>query len=176
MRRFQSGLTLPEVLVSVAVISVTLGGIATLQFFSLKQSQSLYQRSDFINSLQSIDMDLVKEMDSIPFYPKSQFISGLGFDFEALKLIFDTPDSNQICFNALGFRVAQNDVTCEIKVSYYKVKEEDRVYSSDPNLVGSNFNSAPISRLLYRVTFFDKGVNRTRVYYFSRLKTHVLEM
>jgi len=176
MLRPQNGVSLTEVLVALAVLGVTLGGVTTLQFFSLRQAQSIYQRSDLIKSIQAIEMDLVKEMESLAYRPDSHFISGLSFDSAALKASFDDAHANQICFSPLGLRVSLNDITCEVKVSYYKVKEEDRLYSSDASLANSNFKSAPLSRLLYRATFFDKGVNQSRVYYFSRLKTHVLTM
>lgn len=174
--RPQSGVTLIEVLIALAVLGITVGGITTLQNFSLRQTQSIYQRSDFIKTLESIEIDLVQEMDSIAYRDNSEFVSGVDFDSKELKATFDAADVSQICFSLRGFRVELADPSCEILVSYYKVREEDRLYSSDKKLAGSSFMSAPISRLLYRVTFKDKGLNQARVYYFSRLKSHVLLM
>jgi prepilin-type N-terminal cleavage/methylation domain-containing protein len=177
-KRFQNqkGVTLVEVLIATGILAIAVGGITALQIFSLKQSQSILQRSDFIKSLQSMEADLVQDMDSIPHRQTSSFISGLDFDSDQMKKSFDDEESLKTCFTSLGFRVDEKDSTCEIKVSYYKVREDDRLYSADQNLAQSNFKSTPISRLLYRVTFFDKGVNQSRIYYFSRLKTHILSM
>lgn len=171
----QSGFSILEVILAFSILGVTIAAVISFQSSVYKQSQSVLQRSSLLRVVFSIQEDLVKDMDTLPFRKNAAFFQNAVFDQTAYWASFDDAEAQQACFDKEGHAIAlTNDPVCEIRLSYYRVQEMDRNYQSNPVVAGTSFNYLPLSRLVMRVKFTDKATKSERVYYLSRLKTHVL--
>ncbi|WP_415061554.1 type IV pilus modification PilV family protein [Bdellovibrio sp.] len=171
----QKGISILEVVIALAIFGITVAAIISFQANVYKQSRSILQRSSLIRVVYSVQEDLLKDLESLPFRKNAKFIQGAVFDQAAYQASFDDDQSTQACFDKEGQPIPlTNEPVCEIRLSYYRVQEMDRNYDGNPAVAGTSFNYVPMSRLLMRIKFLDKSTNSEKVYYLSRLKAHVL--
>lgn len=171
----QSGFTIIEGVLAFAILGVTVAAIISFQSSVFKQSQSILQRSSFVRVVFSLQEDLIKDLDNLPFRKNAAFIQGTVFDQAAYQASFDDSESQQACYDKDGNAISvTNDPICEIRLSYYRIQELDRNYQGNPVVIGTSFQYLPMSRLVMRVKFLDKATKTERIYYLSRLKTHVI--
>lgn len=171
----QNGFSILEVVLAFAILGISTAAIISFQSSVYKQTQSVLQRSSLVRVIFSIQEDLMKDLENLPFRKNAGFIQGANFDQAGFQASFDDGESQQACFDKDGHAIALTaDPVCEIRLSYYRVQELDRNYQGNPVVSGTSFEYIPMSRLAMRVKLKDKATNSDRVYYFSTLKTHVV--
>ena len=167
--RNKKGLSITEIIVATGILGILMFAIISMKSMVFKLSQGVVQRSTTSRVIFTIQEDLVKEMDSLPFRANAGFITGATFDQALYESSFNDASTQKACYDKEGRKIPVTaDPICEFRLSYYRVQEVDRNYS------GGNA-TIPLSRLVMRAEFTDKNTKTTRTLYLSRLKTHVLK-
>lgn len=173
--RNQNGFSILEVVLAAAILGLTVAAVISFQSGILKQSQVILQRSSLVRVVYSVQEDLMKEIENLPFRKNANFFNGTTFDQAAYEASFDDKEAHQACFDSEGRPLKSISApNCAIRLSFYRLQEVDRNYQGMVAVAGTSFNYVPMSRLFIRVKILDSSNNTERMYYFSRLKTHVL--
>jgi hypothetical protein len=167
--RNSRGLSLVELIVAAGIMGVLVFAIMSMKTMVFKMSQGVLQRSSNARIIFSIQEELVKEMDSLPFRSDAAFITGPTFDQALYEASFDDTNAQKICYDKEGMQIPfTTDPVCEFNVSYYRVQEVDRNYTG-------TLSQIPLSRLVMRLNFIDSNTKTARSLYLSRLKAHVIK-
>lgn len=171
----QNGFSIIEVILAAAILGLTVAAVISFQSGILKQSQSILQRSSVIRVVYSIQEDIMKDIDNLPFRKNAIFFNGAKFDQDTYEKSFDDDEAQQACFDYEGHALnSTSNENCAIRVSYYRAQKMDRNFAGSVAYAGTSFGYVPISRVFIRIKLFDNALNTEKVYYFSRLKTHVI--
>lgn len=171
----KNGFSILEVVLAAAILGLTIAAVISFQSGILKQSQSIFQRSSLLRVIYSVQEDLMKDIENLPLRKDTIFFNSTKFNQSAYEASFDDSEAQQACYDSEGRAIKfTTDPSCTIRVSFYRLQEVDRNFQGMVAAAGTSFENVPISRLLLRVKTLDRATNTERVYYFSRLKTHVL--
>ena len=167
----QKGVTFLELTVALVILSISIAGILALKNYSSRQSIGILQRSEFVKVMDKIELDLYQQITK---QPAAQIPSwSYNFNFESFKQSFGQNYVRRICYDIVGQPVEIDSPLCEFRVSFYKIREKDKLYSM--NSV-NEFDYAPLVRLVYSVSYKDKVTGAEKTYYFSRVKSMLLNM
>jgi len=169
LRNSQAGVSIIELLISIAILGVFMLIFVGFQTETMKRFSNVTTDTGENAIMRLIQEEVLKDERYIVPQSSLGALEAATLSDAALASSFASASTEVRCYSKNGVRViavtAENP--CSYRVTYYRVAVKDRRYPA-----GSIYAKVPISRMNFKIEFVKEKKNE--VVYISKLLTNVL--
>jgi prepilin-type N-terminal cleavage/methylation domain-containing protein len=162
MIRSHKGMTLIEVMISMAILGIVIYGASAIVLGVAKEKKRFVEVSGLEKIVRSITVNIRQQYGNLPgFNPPAKWGTA-GYD-----PYFDNSIAYQTCFRKDGVATDVKNTDCVYRCEYFVLRVVDGRFSKTSDLA-----TLPVNQMYIRITY--KAQDREKQYFDSHLLTQTL--